>query len=138
LLELAHLNSPIVQSLPPLMLLTLNYLALHPTAATLATATTLCLPCLLCHQAANPRQNYLAVLKLADLGQGRHGKKPEKEKKGDESSDEDDESSEEEDESSSEDASMDEADEGAEGKTREGRLTARREGKEPPARMHHR
>jgi hypothetical protein len=33
---------------------------------------------------------------------------------------------------------MDEADEGAEKKQREGRLTARREGKEPPARMHHR
>ena len=36
-------------------------------------------------QAANPRQNYLAVLRLADLGQGRHGKKPEGTKEGGES-----------------------------------------------------
>jgi hypothetical protein len=76
----------------------------------------------------------LAVLRLADLGQGRHGKKLDQDKEGDESSE--DESSEEEDESS--DESMDEADESGEGKQREGRLTARREGKEPPARMHHR
>jgi hypothetical protein len=75
------------------------------------------------------------VLRLADLGQGRHGKKADKDG-ADESSE--DESSEEDDSSSSEDESMDEADEGAEKKQREGRLTARREGKEPPARMHHR
>lgn len=94
----------------------------------------LILCCFVYVQAANPRQNYLAVLRLADLGQGRHGKKLDNDKEGDESSE--DESSEEEDESS--DESMDEADESGEGKQREGRLTARREGKEPPARMHHR
>lgn len=71
-------------------------------------------------QAASARQNYLAVLQLADLGQGRHGKRPDKRPgAGDSSSDEDD-------DESSEDESMDGSDD------EDG------DGKEPPARMHHR
>lgn len=67
-------------------------------------------------QAAQPRQNYLAVLRLAALGQGRHGKKPDKAAAGsDGESSEDDDS-----DDSMSDASDDPED------------------KEPPARMHHR
>jgi ribosome assembly protein RRB1 len=66
-------------------------------------------------QAAQPRQNYLAVLRLASLGQGRHGKKADKADKDSDSESDDDESD---DESMS--GSEDEDD------------------KEPPARMHHR
>lgn len=51
------------------------------------------------NQAANPRQNYLAVLRLADLGQGRHGKKHKE--GGDDDDDESDDESSEDDESSS-------------------------------------
>jgi ribosome assembly protein RRB1 len=68
-------------------------------------------------QAASARQNYLAVLKLAELGQGRHGKKQASKKEGAESDDDDD-------DSSSEDESMDESDD--------------EDSKEPPAKMHHR
>lgn len=66
-------------------------------------------------QAATPRQNYLAFLKLGRLGQGRHGKK------GQQGSDSDDDDS-------------DEDDEGEEGMERE------REEKpgEPPAQFHYR
>eukprot|EP00879_Flechtneria_rotunda_P014031 GHRR01014658.1.p1 GENE.GHRR01014658.1~~GHRR01014658.1.p1 ORF type:complete len:366 (+),score=106.34 GHRR01014658.1:218-1315(+) len=66
-------------------------------------------------QAASARQNYLAVLKLAELGQGRHGKKAEKRNDDGESSDEGE---------SSEDDSMDESD--------------GEDSREPPAQMHHR
>lgn len=69
-------------------------------------------------QAASARQNYLAVLKLSDLGQGRHGKKADKKAAG--SDDESDSESADE----SDDASMDESDD--------------EDSKEPPAKMHHR
>lgn len=71
-------------------------------------------------QAAQPRQNYLAVLKLADLGQGRHGKKKDKKK-----SAADDSSSDSESEDDDESMSGDESDEDD-------------DSKEPPARLHHR
>ncbi|KAF6264703.1 WD40-repeat-containing domain protein [Scenedesmus sp. NREL 46B-D3] len=68
-------------------------------------------------QASSARQNHLAVLKLSELGQGRHGKKQAGRKEaGDESDDDDSESS--------GDESMDESDD--------------EDSREPPARMHHR
>lgn len=74
-------------------------------------------------QAAQARQNHIAVLKLASLGQGRHGKRDGKRRRGGEDgeSSEDDSGSESEGGSDSEmDASDDEED------------------REPPARMHYR
>lgn len=44
-------------------------------------------------QASTPRQNYIAFLKLAELGQGRHGKRKGKAAGGGEDDDEDDEES---------------------------------------------
>lgn len=70
-------------------------------------------------QAAQPRQNYLAVLKLSDLGQGRHGKKSSK-AAADDPDDEDD------DDESDGDESM------------SGNDSDDPDSKEPPAKMHHR
>jgi hypothetical protein len=119
------------------------------------------------HQAANPRQNCLAVLRLADLGQGRHGKRPSERAGGsgsDSDSDDADSSEDDDDDGSSSSSSgsagdeaplddevMDDAsaggaaaaaaaaaDGGGQKAPKAGRLTARREGREPPARLHHR
>eukprot|EP00878_Enallax_costatus_P033373 GHUV01036797.1.p1 GENE.GHUV01036797.1~~GHUV01036797.1.p1 ORF type:complete len:463 (+),score=125.34 GHUV01036797.1:104-1492(+) len=71
-------------------------------------------------QAAQARQNYLAVLKLSDLGQGRHGKRSAA-KSGDDSDDDDSDSAE---SDGAESMSGDESDDP--------------DSKEPPAKMHHR
>jgi ribosome assembly protein RRB1 len=71
-------------------------------------------------QAAQPRANHIAVLKLASLGQGRHGKRDSKKRRGGSDSDDDSSSGDEDGGSDSMDASDDEED------------------REPPARMHYR
>ena len=76
-------------------------------------------------QAAQPRQNTIAVLKLAALGQGRHGKRDGKRRRGgDDSSSGSDSSSGDDDSGSASDSEMDASDE--------------EEDREPPARMHYR
>ena len=79
-------------------------------------------------QAAQPRQNTLAVLKLAALGQGRHGKRDGKRRGGGGSDDDDDESS----------SSSDDDGEGGSGSDSEMDASDEPEDREPPARLHHR
>eukprot|EP00877_Chromochloris_zofingiensis_P002660 jgi/Chrzof1/12395/Cz06g32260.t1 len=59
-------------------------------------------------QAAQPRQNYLALLKLTHLSQGRHGKKDNKSNKNEESEDESADEDESEDDSMDDDSDADE------------------------------
>ncbi|KAG2490584.1 hypothetical protein HYH03_010978 [Edaphochlamys debaryana] len=88
-------------------------------------------------QAASARQNYVAFLKLASLGQGRHGKKAAAEDSDDDDSDDDD--SEDEGEEGGEDGDRDMADgEGGERAAPAGKPSVRGRAGEPPATFHFR
>lgn len=75
-------------------------------------------------QAAQPRQNHIGVLKLASLGQGRHGKRDGKRRRGGDSDDDESSSGSESEGGNGSGSGMDESDD--------------EEDREPPARMHYR